>query len=573
MRWFVLFLLPAFLLGIPSADGLETPNVTFIPATLSPNSPFLAIVDGEFNDSVRITWFVGGVDSVGLFPRNGDMFSCYFSNTDPLASCGPTPFEFSTVGSTPYSLVVHSFDRFGYFGDIEGKELEVNVGGMELVTKIKIDNNTVSMNVFPSGGLAESVSYAVYYKENLSLLTPGYIELSDPELRHIFVGNVSLPGGEYYIAFSSSSKDNFGGELVRISIPLESEGIGPSLLEGEYILTSDGVDVSGLLINPGQEYSRSGFMISNEGLETLDDLSFRVPSGISSTLKIEFEDENTIAPNSSLFFEIKLQNVQMSLFVETSADILSGSDVVGKVPLNLDVNIVGGTIPGKFSIQPASWVGDFALGVVNSKEFTITNNEDEPLTDFGYSFTGDIGNIATVELPSIVSANDLGTMEVSLDPLTTGNYKGSIIVKCSAGSQSVSVDVGFFGDISTQLESLEDEFESLKPLLSSELKLLLSGTLSDIEDLISDANSRQELGDYKGAEKAFVQAQAQVSVLSDLKGYNPSPTPTGDGDSTGIIIIVVIIVAVVGVFFFLKKKKKGKGIEEELDEELEEAMT
>ena len=52
-----------FMMSLPGAQALKTPNVTFIPPVLSVNSSFLAVADAGYGASIRVGWTVPGVEA------------------------------------------------------------------------------------------------------------------------------------------------------------------------------------------------------------------------------------------------------------------------------------------------------------------------------------------------------------------------------------------------------------------------------------------------------------------------------------------------------------------------------
>lgn len=573
----VLFLV--LLASLPSVVGLSPPEVTFIPPQISEGGAFLAFVDNYPEESVRVTWFVGGVEGgFGLFPKLGDKHVCFFSNSDPSATCGPTPFPQSTIGFNPYTFQVDSINQFNDKGNAT---LPVEVGGITMSSDITVENNTVFIEVAPGGPLAASVSYAVFYQNNLSEVTLGFVELTKNVQTGHWLGSVDLQGGEYYLALSATSDGNFGGAVARVSIPLPPPELScpaPPGVGGDYDLEAE-VVLSGVLIGPNDLYKQEGFTLTNVGDQIVSSLSVVVPADFSSILTVEL-DTTVLAPNDTMFFTITLQNIDSSLTINTVVDILSGLEVVGQIPVFIPVTVIGDapvSCPsGVFNIEPNTWSGNFLLGQV-SNTFTLTNTGDTVLTGINFLTTGTIGDDATVSLPSSVPPTGTGTIEISLDPFSSGNYQGSVIIQTDAGSEIILINVNFFDDLSFPLDSLESDFEDLKASLTPEQLLLLSDTIDNIDAALSSAESDTSFGNYKEAENSFVEAQAQIAALSALSTFQPSLpiTPTGEGgDITSIVLVVIVLVVVVTAVFLIKKRRgKGEGIEDELEEELEEAMT
>lgn len=551
--------------------GMTTPNITFIPEQFSAGSSFIAIADADPLESTRITWFVGGVDlGYGSFPKIGDKFVCYFSGTDQDSICGPTPF---TESSTPYIMQVDSINQYN---EKTNSTLTVDVGSIELDYDIAVLNNTVYMEVFSVGPIADSISYAVYHKDNFSLVGSGYISLEKNLQTKRFEGNIELAGGDYYFAFITNSNTEFGGDLMKISIAKSEveQGCTGSQQTGEYPLEIGEMEPLNAIINPNQNYEYSGYKVTNAGEEDMTGLTASIPFDFSKMLDIEFDSE-TLEVNSSMFFTVKLFNIQSATSINTIVDVVSDTGTVGKIPLEIFVSVIGGSSSsgGDFSIQPSTWSGSFLVGDDASKSFTITNSGAGEIS-LDYSVTGNIEDIATVTVPSTLTTS--GSVDVYLDPVSSGNYQGSIIINSGSGSQTILVNTEFYDDLTYQIDSIKTDFEDLKSILSSAQLMLLANTIDEIDSAITSAESQIGYGNYKLAETSFIEAQAKVSALSDLATYQAptnTPTTTCGPDLTLPLLFVIIIMAGGGAFLFMKNKKAGKeNMDEELDKELEESF-
>jgi len=575
MRISVLMLVLVVFALVPSGKAIITPDVTFIPPQISDGASFLALAEGDLQDSVRIVWSVQGLGDIyfGSFPKVGNNFVCYFSDTDSDANCGPTPFSFSTVGFDPYTMLV---DSVNHLGETSNTTVGVSVGGIALNSIITVENKTVSMIIHPSGGLPSIVSYAVYTQENVSSYTMGFQPLTIDTQTGYWLGEIELPGGEYYIAFTANSGDNFGGDMARVSIPVTPLDECTDQPQGKHSLQAEEVVLSGVIISSNQHYEQTGFKITNLVNETFSGLEAVIPADLADILSIQLDDDE-LGSNDSTFFTVALDNIQSSMTVNALVDLISGTEVVGQISVNIPVTVIGGFTPstGAFSIQPGVWSGDFLVGGSVSKVFVLVNNDESELTVIDYSVTGNLEDVASVYLPSSVPSSGKGSIDISLEPTSSGNYQGSVIIETSAGAQSILVNAGFYDDISSQLENLKSEFDEVKSLFDSGQLMLLLEVTSSIDTAISNAEDNFEFGNYRPAEKYFVEAQSQVSALSVFSSISVQPGKPDQEplDLVTPLIAVIVLAGVVGAALFLKKKRGGKKMEEELDEELEEAMT
>jgi len=571
---FILAVCLAFMLLIPGTQALTTPDVMFIPSKLSPGSSLIAVVTGDSDIPVRIEWNVPEADAFGIFPKMGEKFYCYFSNSDPDAFCGPTPFTVST-GLTPYNLLLESNDAMG---SKETNTVPVDVGGLTFTTSIEIIEDAIDLTVFVAGGLPNSVSYEVYDKNNLSLIVPT-TQLIDAPFSDAFLANITLPGGDYFLALTAFSSDDFGGNLVPVSIPT-SGGDGTCTDDpGDYPLKAENLYSLGVLIGKGEDYTKTGteLKITNLGDSPVDNITVNVPLDLRSMLDVELLSYS-LDVNDSTFYTVKLSNMEDSVTINTVVELVSGDVVVGKISINIPVTVIGGgdyVCPGTgaLTIQPAVLSGNFLMDSSTSRSFTLTNNGDTSLSSLTYSMSGTVEDIATVTLPPTVPASGTGTVIVSLDPTFTGNYDGSITITADGNTAVILVNTNFFKDISDDISSLQDQLDSLKIGMTSDQLLFLSGILDDIETFLSNADNSFTFESYQEAELALAKAEASLSTLSDSLEVLGTTTTTEEGfDFTIIIIIVVIIAAGAGVFLFLRRRAERSSSEEEFEDEFEEEI-
>lgn len=560
------------LLAVSGAYALPSPTLTFIPDRFSENGSFLAIADpGVYDRSIRVTWISPGMGEadLGLFPRMGNKWVCYFSNKDKAAECGPTPFM-SMLNS--YEVTMKSADEFGNIGN---RTVQVTVGGLKLTPSIAISGANVDLLIYPSGGLPTNVSFAVY-DSDLVQKKPYSALTRDPNTGY-FRGSTSLDkAGVYYVAFKANEgAGGFGGEVKKIVIGgLGGDGTIYGSIQSDFASFA-------AMMNKTQVYRRTGFKVKNIGSRNLTGLSASVNARIANRVSITF-DKAVLRPNESTYFTVELKNMANAMNLTASANVTSNGTVVGVIPLRLDVSVLnecpGGTGPcicppsaSGFTITPAAFTGNFLEGVPASTNFTISNSGTAELTGLTSTASTGIGNAASVSLPQSVPAGGQRQIRVSLNPYAAGTYSGYITVSTSAGSQSILVAASFYEDITDGLEDSRTELESLRSNSSID-----SSILDEIGSGLDDAESYMTSRDYKAAQEEYASASSKLSVLSDLVsiGYDPGTGPgTGPGvDMTLPLILVVAIVALVGILIYLKKfRKAGGGSDEEFEEELEEA--
>jgi len=576
----LLFLLPfLFVLFAPCASALQTPNITFIPSMISANASFIAITDpAAGNVPARVTWAVVQPPyASGLFPRVDDTFVCYFSNEDPRANCGPAPFTIATVGFTPYTMLIDAVDAAGAVSNLTKS---VDVGGITITPALQVIDTSVYMVVSTKGGLPGTVYYSVYKDD----LTPVVLnrELVFDIMTDRFKGNITLDEGEYYFAFwgqEAPPGNDFGGTLERVTVGLpQVPGAPVGVLDIEPVKLN-------ILINAGQHFEQTGFSIINVGETTLDNLTVDIPQELEKYLGIVL-GAAAMEPNDTAYFTVTLDNVLSGMSINTVVPVLSGTEQVGEISLDIKVSVLGAVpqecpvcptgAPGEFTLSPSTWTGDFLVGA-QSKDFTITNNAETELTGLGYTASGDLAGITGVELPASVPPGGSGTATVTITPLYSGTYLGAVTITSDSGSQTIMAGVNFYDDVSGQIEDARSELEDMLASMTAAQTMQFSDIIDGISGLLDDVQLDFDYGNYASAQKSLTEARAKIALLSEITGAGitptvpptpPAVTPEGGFDIVPVILIVVIIAAVgAAVWYYLTKIRKPKSIEEELEEE------
>ncbi len=582
-RFIPLLIIAIFILFISPAKALSPPEIRFIPDRFSANSSFLAIVEHTENESIRVEWtLVYPYDSFGLFPRVGDRFVCYFSNTDYESTCGPSPFP----DTATYTFKINSTNQYD---EKSGIEIGIDVGGIKLNRQVDVVDENVYITVWPIGGPVSGVMYEAYYADSITTVPGKSGALTYDPVNFRYTANITLDPDEYYLALSATGTDDFGGDLVKVAI---AGGAPPGCPEcptdgdGVSYIEVNGVSLD-VLLAEGADFEYRNLAVSNItnlGSETLTDLSVRIDSSLTSYLSVEL-DSDELEPNATMSYTVRLNNIQSGMDITTNAELLSGSDVLKEIPISLRVSIIrGDTGPiiiyesGDFlTIQPTPIMsGNFLVEQELSQVFTLTNRGSQTLTSFNYSTTGNIGYITELTFPSSIPVNGSGSMTVSLSPSSSGNYHGTIIITTDAGSKTILVNANFYSDVSYSITSLRDDLTGLTDGLTSEQLDQLSLITYDIEFALDTADSFLDSLDYAEAEKKFQEAQAKFEVLNSMVPLIGSVTPSNGGvsslDFTSVIVILVIVIlAAIGLwFYFTKYKSRGGGGEEEFEEEFKE---
>jgi len=335
--WGVLLFL-VVLMSVPFVSA-QSIDLRFIPDQISANSGFILVATPSITDeAIRMNWLVGDTENgYGLFPRIGSTWSCYFSNTDAMSTCGPTPFiqqaELGKPGrGIPYELEVNITNTTG---SVTGIKEDIIVGGIPINPKININYSTNKVHMIVSilgGKYADSAKYAVY-KSDFSLLTSGYSPLSIDIADEKWKGDVTLDKKTYYIAFKVNSSDDFGGGVLRISL---GEEVG-----GETgIVSVDNIDVTAL-VDDGF-YQKGDYRITNPNNSTITGIYATIPTELSSYISIDFPGNKTLGPYESMYYTVTFNNLISSLSASTNVPVYStGGTQIATISLKAEISVIG----------------------------------------------------------------------------------------------------------------------------------------------------------------------------------------------------------------------------------------
>ena len=231
----VLFLAIVILLSSGYAFGYQ---ITYIPQVVSVNSSFIMIVDpGPQQTPVRITWalYNGGLANVGLFPLISGRGVCYFSNTDINATCGPSPLMNEGKNTFLFHIVTP--------GNEENETEVINAGSIKIsLENVQRYENVVYMYVtIPHYVTVDMLTYTVY-RDDLSIYAANRQLYYDVK-NGWYEGNITLNPGTYYFGFVAKKGTEFGGDLLRVTIPAE-EFVTIESDKNEYYL-GESIGISG----------------------------------------------------------------------------------------------------------------------------------------------------------------------------------------------------------------------------------------------------------------------------------------------------------------------------------------
>jgi len=576
----VFSILIILIMVIPGAQALSQPNVTMIPSEFSANASFLVVVDPGYTiDPIRIVWTVPGASAtnIGMIPRVGDNYYCYFSNIDNESTCGPTPFTEATLG-TPYNMYITTVNHLGQQAQVIEN---VSTGDIDLsITKTQV-NETVVLVVTPVGVDANAIGFSVFDSNFNQIRSFASMDM-DPYLH--WHGNFTADSyGTYYITIKAQAAGGrFGGNMIKVEIQEPGIYIDPNTtIESSQIVVDPVVMDVG--INKGQEMERTGFRITNTGNETLYDMSVSIPTHISGVLSAELSND-TLNGSETIFMTITLNNIQAGGEIFTSLNLTTNNTFIKSIPVNITLTVwdqcndecICPPPEGDLSISPGSITGEYLIYDLISEEFTITNGGDSNIENITYS--GGLSDLVTsleMVTPLIVPGGS-GIINISMMSVTQGTETGSVIIETEVGNIPILMVLNFYDDISNDIDSLETDLGGFKAGLSSDQLNSLIGIISSIESYIQNAEYDIQSGSYSSAELRYEKAEAMFTTLNNTLNAGVTPVSGEEFDITLIIIIAIVVVAGIVVFMVIKKirgkKKTGSGeeFEDDNDDEFDE---
>jgi len=319
---------------IPTAGAIMPPDVTFIPDQISVNSSFIMIADphASAGESVSVKWVVYGIENgYGSIPFTGTRYVCYFSNTDMQNTCGPNIFTYPSMG-VPYEMQINASNQYG---QTESTSLNMSIGGIPIKSEIIVSGSNVYIKAWAGGPISGAISYKVYDSAALSMIKSGAMVYNVNI--YGYTANITLSNGEYYIAFTASSSTDFGGGVSRVVVG------GGGTIPGVPDVKADSI-IYNPVINPNQEFKIETFKITNLGADNLTALSISVPQEISTYLSIT-PKKSSLEPNESTYMTVILRNIQSSANISTFATLLSGSQEIKQIPVELRISVIGAQDP------------------------------------------------------------------------------------------------------------------------------------------------------------------------------------------------------------------------------------
>jgi len=600
----ILVFVLASLLVVPSAFALVAPDLTYYPTKVTADAGFLAVADPHpgVNDVIRVEWLksagVGGTGALmGLFPKIGNQWICYFSNSDQNSTCGPSPFTTTTAFGGEWSLQLTSINQDE---DSATQSHVVEVGGIDLTpssTTIDTNDETVDVIICPRevetglGKLVNSINYHVYKSDMTDTGISGTIDF-DAGIG-CNVGTIDTGLGIFFITFDgeeSGAGTDFGGVAINVSVTRTS-GIGPSgyVIDAETIIKSLGFTL------PGQSFTGTG-NLTNLGENNLTNITVNT-SLYESQLNITVNPTNNgiLEPDESTTFSYTVGNIASNegLYLNTWFDIHSNVTVdgtvidenekVGEVIMKLSVSYGGGT-----SENPCTGLGDGSScpGGQCVKETCIAGGFD-CISDDQCSAGEACQGLMCVSAGGCPSGSSCyaGTSSAACTGSTTAIIP---IVSCLTGTDEPGI-------CCIAVECIDDDQCSGSTPFCYNNQCVECTTNDDCtgEEVCQDnqCQSQQATICPSGSEcrTECYAGETQTGYWCDISApgaldgmcCESGSTPDEEGDMTLIFIIAVVVIIGAGAYYYFKKYKKSGGRgrggkrkkmseEEDLEKELEE---
>ncbi|MBI4176148.1 MAG: hypothetical protein HY518_03010 [Candidatus Aenigmarchaeota archaeon] len=556
MKSVPVFIMLSFLLSANSVLALPIPGVTFVPNKVSAGGNVAVIVDLPAAEPVSVSWVLTGFGRYGSLPYSGGKYICHFSSTDAQSTCGPTPF----AEEITYDFQI---DALGASGDNSSTIATLPAGGIEVVP-ILSDNpdGSVNMVVATQGILGASVSYEVY--TTAFDTAKGTTSLAFNPANGNYFGNVTLPPGEYFFAFSATTSSDHGGSLIRHAVSGPSVGPGPG---GTSLLAEDKGTIR-LALNSGSIAPSITGTITNPGNDTVSNLTVSLPADVLSTISVTISN-TSLPPQQTATYTIGIRDTTAGAEIITEADIKSGATVVGRIPIRVLLSIKGITAPVQgagLAATPDLWKGDFLItdtGAIQNT-FTVRNNGDLPAD---ITLIGPLAAAITVP-PASIPARGSAQVTATVSLKQAGTLAGALVLSSAQGSVSIPVALTLHRDLTADIDSLKDDFDSFEGSLSEQRAEQLGGAIVTVSSAISSAESAQLGGRYAEAASKLEAARAGFSLLEDLETVEPPPGP--GLDMSLIIPIAGGFIALLLVFIIIKVLRGRKGRKAGLDDEFGE---
>ena len=578
------------LIILPPVNALlPNPGVQIIPEKISANGSFIVkVIPGITGHPLRLEYWTIGIiqgdladEFRGSIPRIDDTWFCLFSDDPDISTCAPIPYSISTAESgttvncyTQYGeygygcFNVNMFDEYGNIPEHNSTTVvEIPVGGIYIIPEITIQENNVSIQA-STGGVFADVHFAVLNK-NLTIFRD--YQLMARLESGFYNGNFDIIPGEFYVAFKAQSIDDFGGTVYNLTIPRSAAyfDICPGVTEyGDSVIKVDPVNWNPI-INKSKHAEKSSFKITNEGNDTVYNVSVEIPSEISDYIGIELESSK-LSGKDYIYFTVTIDEVETSIEFRSIAYLTTNDTRIAAIPLNIMVSVRDacegfGLVQAPESVialDSYTWDGTFLTGKTYTKEFTITNNGEEDLKDFNDVIESSLSNvIENITFPNKIEPGESEKITIIIKGKRVKTYFGTIVINTNIGAEKILLGLTFTEDISGNLDSLEYQLNGMEEYLE-DAPSDVQGLISDIRTTITSARDYIDSEDYDSAIQEHNEAKFKFEALDELSYVIAAAQETPTSDDGGIIIIIILVVVVIGgaafaAWYYFTKLKKG----------------
>jgi len=603
------------------SDGPEITDIIVIPGNVSADGSFIVKVEtnGQF-EPVRLPYWASAIihgpisDSAdqftGQIPKVGDDYVCVFSNDPDLSTCGPTPFgvpteELGTVidcqtnpqgygcfaiemkdAYTEFLELIDEADilyleiytdilgKFGYLAEEKSNDTaQISIGGIRLEPLITIEEENVTIQVGTGGKFAD-VKYAVYYK-NLTVFQDYKDMERQPSM--FYMAHFELIPGDFYVAFEALKSDgsDYGGTVYNLTIPYSAAY--PDYCDGVIPLPSGVLSVERVHWKPiidADKHTETNFRMTNDGNDTLYNLSMEIPDAHSDYIEIDLQ-KTTLTGGSSGHFTISLDNIDRNTNFTFSADLYGSTELganettkLAVIPMTIEISVrdscnVAPATKAEIELEDYVWSETLLTGEPHERVIWIKNNGDEDLEDFD-SETSGLSNKVGVDLPDKIEPGKTEDMTITAQATDPKSYYGTLTIMTSGGNVDFLVGLTFVENPANKIDAVEREAQDVLDDYGDDVvPEAIVYVIGDVEDKIEEARTYLESEDYDEAVESYKEARYKVDAIGYVSDYYvPGTPPPGEGVDIFTIIIIIVVIggAAFGIWYYMTKiKKKGGG--------------
>lgn len=563
-------------------------SVEFYPESPSIGSGFIVVTRVDSAVSVRVPWMVPACSEAegacfGEMPKSGSAFVCYFSNADPNATCGPSPFNIPGFEET---FTVYALDTSG--AAPQKLEKKVTTGSSQFNAHLQLVENasekTIKVQVFMQ---LSQLGYVIY-DESMVAKTSGTLAKNE---YGTFIGDIPYAENYKFLVFSGNGTSGSAGAAYPVPKPAGSTGETNTNTTSQFNIQVDDVRISDAVVKQGGTFRHIGSKITNNGNSNVSGLAVSVPENMRRYLVITPE-KTTLAPGEYTRMKVEVVNIQGHMEIMTTVNVTVNGVSVGDADINIKVSVIdgSGTASDPPTAVPAIIKGQYMTGKDADETVTVRNNHDSEIRILQVTST-ELGTILTAELPQEpISPGGSASFDLTFNSASSGSKTGVITIETDSGSASVFADLVFYSNMSNTVDMAESRLDGALAGIPEAKQTTLSSVIDSIRSDLSSAQTKFDANDFDGATRMVEIADAKISMLDDVADVvsgssgggggttvtcdcdlddtcdedcwcDENCTPDGGGGGFDFTIIIIIAIVALGGFgawyYFTKIRKTG----------------